>query len=212
MLEPSGLYYPNRLARAFFVAMVDVMGHTGLNTLLNLAGLAEYIDQPPDDSLKRQFDFAALAALSAALEEMYGTRGGRGMALKIGRASFAQGFKRFGAMRGIGDPAFRALPLDKRVVYGLEALALIFNRFTDQTSHIEAVEGAYLFHVEHSPMAWGRNADKPVCHALVGIIQENLRWASNGYEFYVRETQCRASGGESCVFRVNRTAIGEQHP
>lgn len=209
MFEPSGLYYPNRIARAFFVAMDDVMGQNGLNMLLGGANLTQYTAAPPPDNLNREFDFAAIAALSESLEQMYGPRGGRGMALRIGRAAFAHGIKGFGVMRGLGAPAFRALPLDQRIDFGLQALATVFTHFSDQTSIVAADGDALLFKVENSPFAWGRTADKPVCHALVGIIQEALRWASNGYEFYVREVTCRATGGDECIFRINRTAIGD---
>lgn len=209
MIEQSGLYYPNRIARAFFVAMDDVMGQHGLSTLLGLADLKEFLDNPPPDTLDRQFDFAYISALNEALEQMYGARGGRGMALRIGRAAFAQGIKGFGVMKGLGAPAFRALPLDQRIDFGLQALATVFTHFSDQTSSVVSEGDTLLFKVEVSPFAWGRSSDKPVCHALVGIIQESLRWASNGYEFYVREIACRATGSEECVFRINRTAIGE---
>lgn len=185
------------------------MGQNGLNMLLGGAGLSDYMHDPPPDNLNREFDFAAMSALNESLEQMYGPRGGRGMALRIGRAAFAHGIKSFGVMRGLGAPAFRALPLDQRIDFGLQALATIFTHFSDQTSVVATAGDALLFKVETSPFAWGRTADKPVCHALVGIIQEGLRWASNGYEFYVREIACRATGSDECVFRINRTAIGE---
>lgn len=209
MLEPSGLYYPNRVARAFFLAMEDVMGRHGLSALLDLAGLPDYINNPPPDTLDQQFDFAFIAAMNAALEDMYGERGGRGMALRIGRASFSRGIKRFGAMKGISDPAFQALPLQHRAQLGLRALASIFTNFSDQTSRVETTDEAYLFVVDISPMAWGRTADRPVCHALTGIIQECLRWSSNGYEFYVNEVACRVTGSDQCIFRVHQAAIGQ---
>lgn len=209
MLEPSGLYYPNRIARAFFIAMEDVMGRHGLANLLSLADLTAYADSPPPNTLERQFDFAAMAALNEALEGMYGPRGGRGMALRIGRAAFAQGIRHFGVMRGIGDQAFQALPLQQRLDYGLRGLAALFTRFSDQESSTTGDEHALYFRTEFSPMAWGRRADKPVCHAMIGIIQECLRWSSNGYEFYVREVSCRATGADACVFRVNRSAISD---
>lgn len=212
MLEPSGLYYPNRIANAFFLAMEDVMGKHGLSALLGLADLEGYISSPPPDNLERQFDFAAMAALNQALEEMYGERGGRGMALRIGRASFAQGIKRFGAMKGINDPAFQALPLGHRIQLGVQALASIFTNFSDQVTLVQDDKNAYILTVEVSPMSWNRSADRPVCHALVGIIQECLRWASNGYEFYVQETVCRASGGDHCAFRINKMPIGQSEP
>jgi predicted hydrocarbon binding protein len=190
--------------------MDDVMGQHGLRALLDLARLPQYQQAFPPDTLERQFDFAALAALNSALEDAYGARGGRGMALKIGRAAFARGMKEFGVMKGLHDPAFLALPMEKRVNYGLQALALVFNRFTDQQVQIMTEADSYLFRVEVSPFAWGRTADKPVCHALIGVIQECLSFASNGYEFYVRETACRAVGAEACIFRINKTAIGEK--
>jgi hypothetical protein len=209
VLEPSGLYLPNRIARAFFLAMDDVMGQHGLSQLLEYAQLTHYTDAYPPDTLDKQFDCADLSSLSMGLEQMYGARGGRGMALRIGRASFAQGLKRFGAMRGVADPAFRALPLEKRIDYGLRGLAAIYTRFSDQKTSVQADDDGYQVIIENSPMTWGRSADKPVCHAQTGIIQECLRWASNGYEFYVRETTCRAQGPDACIFKVNKVAIGE---
>lgn len=84
VLEPSGLYYPNRLARAFFIAMNEVMGQTGLKTLLETAGLHHYAQQWPTDTLERRFDFAEMAAIHESLEAMYGIRGGRGLASRSG--------------------------------------------------------------------------------------------------------------------------------
>ncbi|HEX2619743.1 MAG TPA: 4-vinyl reductase [Phototrophicaceae bacterium] len=213
MLEPSGLYYPNRIARLFFLAMEDVMGKGGLNALLSLAELDTYIDEPPPNNLARQFDFVAISSMTQALENIYGARGGRGMALRIGRACFARGMKSFGAMAGMTDPAFVALPLSTKTRLGLDALAAIFTNFSDQHSTVKEFTDYYEFSTEVSPMAWGRTADKPVCHALTGIIQESLRWASDGYEFHVQEVNCRATGADACVFRVNKKPIGQvTHP
>lgn len=209
MLEPSGLYYPNRIARLFFTAMEDVMGKSAFNALLSLAGLESYVNQPPPDTLARQFDFAYMAAICEALEDIYGARGGRGMALRIGRATFARGLKAFGAMGGMSDPAFQALPLDTRTQLGLQALAAVFTNFSDQRTAINEEADYYFVTTDTSPMAWGRTTGKPVCHALTGIIQEGLRWASDGYEYVVQETMCRAAGDSQCVFRVNKKPIGQ---
>jgi len=205
VLEPSGLYYPNRLARYFVLAMEDVMGKSGVGMVLNMAR----VEQMPPDTLAREFDFAWMASLNLALEEMYGPRGGRGLALRIGRSCFAQGMKSFGALAGVSDAAFKALPLDARCRLGLAALADIFTNFSDQKTTFSENDRSYQMVVEVSPMAWGRTADKPVCHALVGILQESLRWVSNGHEFYVNETQCRATGSDTCVFTVNKKPIGQ---
>jgi hypothetical protein len=206
--RPSGLYYPNRIVGFVFQAMDDVMGQGGLNALLGLAKLDSYIGHPPPDNLAKAFDFADLAALSLALEEMYGIRGGRGMALRVGRAAFSRGMKTFGALAGVQDPAFRQLARDERCQIGLQALAQIFNRFSDQKSTFREDELSFHFIAEPSPIAWGRTSEKPVCHLLGGMITECLRWASNGHEYYVFESTCRACGDARCTFSMNKTPIG----
>jgi predicted hydrocarbon binding protein len=110
----------------------------------------------------------------------------------------------------MGDAAFRALPLEQRLDLGLQALASLFSHFTDQASSVSAENNTFVFRVDVSPFAWGRTSDKPVCHALIGVVQECLSWASNGYEFHVWETNCRACGADACTFRVNKTPIGEK--
>jgi len=186
------------------------MGQNGLNALLSLAGLEQYIDDPPPNTLDRQFDFAHMAALNQALEDMYGGRGGRGIALRIGRACFSRGLRDFGAFGGVSDPAFQALSMDDRIFTGLKALAAIFNNFSDQHTEVEDDDNKFQVIVDDSPMAWGRQSDKPVCHALGGIMQECLRWVSNGYEFYLQEVSCHAVSRDECIFTINKKPIGRR--
>ena len=91
IIPPSGFYYPNKIARIFLSAMEEIMGKNGLNAVLNMARQSNLIDNYPPDNLDKEFDFSQFSVLNAALEEMYGPRGGRGLALRGGRASFARG-------------------------------------------------------------------------------------------------------------------------
>ena len=190
------------------MATDDVMGKHGLSAVLSLAGLETFQEHSPPDDLARQFDFAYMAALNQAFEDMYGARGGRGMALRIGRAAFSQGMKNFGAFAGMNAPSYQALPLEKQMGIGLQALAAVFTRFSDQETQVQAAGDVYNIIVDNSPMIWGRVTDKPACHALVGIIQESLHWSTVGHEFHVHETTCRAAGGDQCIFRVNKKPMG----
>ena len=74
--EKSGYYYPNKFARLAIEAMGEIMGRNGLNAILNLAGLQQYVDNYPPDNLEKGFDFVEFTALNVALEDMYGPRGG----------------------------------------------------------------------------------------------------------------------------------------
>jgi len=194
--EKSGFYYPNKFARITIEALEEVMGKNGLNAILNLAGLSELINNYPPDNLDKQFDFAYFTALCTALEEMYGPRGGRGLALRAGRATFADALRGFGALAGVGDLAFKVLPLAAKLRIGLPAMANIFTQFSDQISNVHDEGDRYIYTLERCPMCWNRKADRPVCYVGQGLLQEGLRWVSGGHEFKVDLATCIAKGDD----------------
>ncbi len=105
-IPKSGFYYANKFARISLLAYEDVMGKNGLNAILNLAGLSNLIDNYPPDNLEREFDFADFTAIHIGLEDMYGPRGGRGLALRAGRATFNDGAQEFRRIGWRGRPGF----------------------------------------------------------------------------------------------------------
>jgi hypothetical protein len=194
--EKSGFYYPNKFARITIEALEEVMGKNGLNAILHLAGLPELINNYPADNLEKQFDFAYFTALCVALEEMYGPRGGRGLALRAGRATFADALRGFGALAGVGDLAFKVLPLAAKLKIGLPAMANIFTQFSDQISNVHDEGEKYTYTLERCPMCWNRKSDRPVCYVGQGLLQEGLRWVSGGHEFKVDLASCIACGDD----------------
>ncbi len=206
--EASGFYYPNKFARIYIMAMEEIMGKNGLNAILHLAGLSDYIGNYPPDDLEKQFDFAYFTALNTALEEMYGPRGGRGLALRAGRATFAEGLKGFGALAGVGDLAFKVLPLPQKLKIGLPAMANILTQFSDQISNVNEEEDKFVYTLERCPMCWKRKADRPVCYAGQGLLQEGLRWVSGGHEFKVDMTTCIAKGDDMGRYVIFKEPIG----
>jgi predicted hydrocarbon binding protein len=196
------LYYPNRIARIYLQAMEEVMGKNGLNAILNLANLKNLIDNYPPENLEREFDFADYSALNGALEEMYGARGGRGLAQRAGRASFAQGLRNFGALAGAGDLAFKVLPLGAKLKLGIPAMAKVFSTVSDQKSTVEETDDEYLYKMKPCPVCHGRKSEKPMCYAGLGLLQEGLKWVSGGHEFKVYERECIACGDDACVLVV----------
>ncbi|RME90222.1 MAG: 4-vinyl reductase [Anaerolineae bacterium] len=209
LVEKSGLYYPNKFGLIIVKALEDVMGRNGLNAILNLAGLTQYIDNYPPDNLEKGFDFAELSAIGIALEEMYGPRGGRGLALRAGRATFADALKNFGALAGVGDLAFKVLPLQAKLRIGIPAMAKIFSQVSDQLTTVEEKENEFIYTIHKCPVCWGRSGmDKPVCFIAVGLLQEGLKWVSGGNEFRVNESKCVACGDEVCEFVIQKEPIG----
>ncbi|MEW6180199.1 MAG: 4-vinyl reductase [Chloroflexota bacterium] len=206
-IPKSGLYYPNKIARIAILAYEEVMGKNGLNAILNLAGLPHLINNYPPDNLERQFDFADFSAIQGALEEMYGPRGGRGLALRAGRATFDAALRNFGALAGVGDLAFKVLPLHAKLRIGLPAMARIFTQTSDQLSTVEEKDDHFVYIIHRCPVCWGRQTDKPACFIATGLLQEGLKWVSGGHEFRVNQTTARSVGDETCNFVIMKEPI-----
>jgi hypothetical protein len=205
--EKSGFYYPNKFARITIEALEEVMGKNGLNAILHLAGLSEIINNYPPDNLEKEYDFAYFTALCVALEEMYGPRGGRGLALRAGRATFADALRGFGALAGVGDLAFKVLPLAAKLKIGLPAMANIFTQFSDQISNVHEEGDKYVYTLERCPMCWNRKSDRPVCYVGQGLLQEGLRWVSGGHEFKVDLQSCIACGDDMGRYIIYKEPI-----
>src|SRR5690606_31906264 len=107
------------------------------------------------DNLERQFDFADFSAFNLALEELYGPRGGRGLALRAGRAAFADALRNFGALAGAGDLAFKVLPLHAKMRIGLMAMARIFTQISDQKTSVQERENDFVYTIHRCPVCWG---------------------------------------------------------
>lgn len=207
LVTESGYYYPNKMGRILLVAMEEVMGRNGLNALLNLVELRQFINDLPPDNLEKEFDFAHISNLLRGLDEVYGPRGGRGLALRGGRAIFSRGLKQFGALAGVGDLAFKVLPLQTKLKIGVPAVARIFTQFSDQQSRVEEYDDHFLYYIERCSMCWGRETDRPLCHVAVGILQETLRWISGGLEFRVDIIECIGQGDKAGILRIDKEPI-----
>ena len=207
-IEKSGYYYANKFALIILDALSDIMGENGLKAVLNLAHLPELIDNYPPDNLQKEFDFADVSAINQALEEMYGPRGGRGLALRVGRSTFADALKNFGALAGAGDMAFKILPLHTKMRIGIPAMARIFSQLSDQYSTSKEVDDTFVYTIHRCPVCWGRHeSDKPVCYIAVGLLQEGLKWLSGGKDFRVNESKCIAMGDAVCEFVIQKKPL-----
>ncbi len=173
-----------------------------------MANLQHLLDNLPPDNLNREFDFANFSSIWGALEEMYGPRGGRGLALRAGRATFAEGLRNFGALAGAGDLAFKVLPLQTKLKVGIPAMARIFSQTSDQHSTVEEKEDHYIYTIHKCPVCYGRHTEKACCFVATGLLQEGLKWVSGGHEFRVNESKCLAIGEEVCEFIIQKEPIG----
>lgn len=200
-------YYPNKMGRIVLMALEEVLGKKNVGQVLKQADLLTYVNHYPLDNLELNFSFSDLSRLQVALEQLYGPRAGRGIALRAGRVCFKYGLKEFGPMMGFTDLAFRLLPWDVKLQSGAEVFADIFNRFTDQRVRVESTPQYLFWHIDLCPVCWQRVTDTPVCDLAVGILQESMYWVSGGKVFTVEETNCIAKGDPACTILIHKEAL-----
>jgi predicted hydrocarbon binding protein len=200
-------YWPNKMGRMMLLALEDVMGKNGVNAVLNLAKLRHLINNYPPNNLDLGWSFEEMSALNQALEDMYGPRGGKGLAIRAGRAGLYYALKDFGAVLGVSDLAFRLLPLGIKIKVGLNAMAETFNKTSDQVVRLEEERDHFLYHIDRCPVCWGRTADVPICHAGLGLLQEGLHWVTGGKNIRVEEIACIAKGDPSCTYIIDKRPL-----
>jgi predicted hydrocarbon binding protein len=200
-------HYPNRMGRIILLSMEEVMGRNGVNALLKLASLPSLIENYPTDTAEPAFAFSTVSNLTEMLEQAYGPHGGRGLALRIGRACFNYGVRHYSTQLGLTQMAFRLLPLPSKLHAGASAFAELFNNFTDQRVRVEEEDGTILWHIERCPLCWERKAQDPVCHLAVGLLQEALYWLSGGKVFNVEEKTCIAAGDQTCTIVIDQSPL-----
>lgn len=194
-------HYPQKMGRIILLGMEEVIGKAGVNAILDLAALDS--NAPAEQGLS----FEAVKQLHLALEQAYGPRGGRGVALRTGRACFKYGLKEYGSMLGLTEMAFRLLPLSTKLHTGAHSFADLFNKNTDQKVRVEETEAHIFWHIERCPLCWERTEEEPICHLAVGLLQEALYWLSGGKVFSVEETACHARGDSHCTITILKTPL-----
>jgi hypothetical protein len=200
-------FFPNKMGQIMLHAMEEVMGRNGVNAVLNLARLSHRIGHYPPNNFDKEFAFEEVGQLLQALDEMYGPRGGRGLARRAGRSCFKFGVRDFGPMRGIADLTFRVVPLGMKLRVGFEVLAQTFNKFTDHLVRLGEDDQHFHWIMERCGTCWGRKSNSPCCHLAVGILEEGLYWVSGGKNFYVEEVTCIAAGDRACTILVGKQPL-----
>jgi predicted hydrocarbon binding protein len=198
---------PNRLGRILLLAMEEIIGRNGVNAVLNQAKLRNRINNYPKNTMDKSFRFDETSQIMVAFEASYGVRGGRGLALRIGRACFKHILHEYGPEMGFTDLAFRTLPLDEKIQKMVDTFAEVFNKSSDQLVTISDSGDRYLWTINRCPFCWHRRAEESVCLLPAGLLQEALYWVSGGIFFSIEEAECIAKGDGACVIVIDKQPL-----
>jgi len=212
MAEQKQYFYPNRMGVIILRSMEELVGKAALDEILQVGGLGAYSERYPPNDLELGFPFEHLSALQAAVEEVHGAAAGRELNRKVGQMCLNNGLREFNPLLGIADLPVRVMPLSLKLHVGFDIFAMVFNRFSDQVVSLSEDQKFYYWIIERCPVCWGRHTDAPCCHLAVGILEESLRWATNGQDFLVAETTCIAQGDPTCTISISKRPVAPSAP
>ncbi len=198
----------NRMGNALGEAVEEILDDNGVNLVSKQDILPALVDPRPGDEPCPDADYtpARLDRLQSILETEYGSRGGRGLSVRIGRASFKYLLGAFGSEYGLMEPSFRLLPLKVKMKKGSEVLAGLFNAYTDLNIRQEQDEQYLYWHVERQPHL--AENEGPRCCLPMGMLQEARYWVRAGKVFEVEEKDRASDGSPARMLRVHRSPIG----
>jgi predicted hydrocarbon binding protein len=207
--DNEGLFYPNRWPRIILTSTEEIVGEKGVNALLNMAGLSEYINNYPPDNMKKEFPFDHVGKLQQAFWDMYGPRGARAFATRAGEKTFNDGLESFGSVAKAGKAVMKVGSLERRISLGLNFFAKFFNTVSDQVVSVEENDKEWLWVLEKCPMCTKRSADAPVCHLAVGVLQGALAFAAEGVRFRITPTECQAMDAERGLITIEKQPLNQ---
>ena len=204
----SGFLHPNKAVLGQLLALEDLMGKNGVSAVLNLSGLKAWIDHYPPDNLDRQIDFSEIAAVQLALEEIYGVRAGRNMARRSGWPGLQGLLADIGALDPLRALAQRPQAPAERMAIAVASLAKAISQVSDQVCQVQPVAANVELATRPCPHCWGRQASEPICHAMLGALEELCNLVAGELAWSVTETACCAAGAEECRFLVQPAPTG----
>ena len=201
------LFYPNKMGRVFLLTLQEVLVQDGYTDLLNLTDCTQFLQKLPPTNWVKEFDFNIISRLNQGIEELYGPRGGRRLALSAGEKYFQSGWGAEYTLSAAGNVALKARSLPEKLKSGLGSIARHISEVSDQSTWIVEQERQIEYHVANCPVCWNRTVDQPVCQHTVGFLQGAGHWFSSGLDFRVKQTSCYAMGDERCIFRIDTEPI-----
>jgi hypothetical protein len=195
------------IGRIAILAMQEILGQDAVDLVLELARSKKYHSPISTSNPELKFPFEQIGQIQATLEQAYGSRAGRGLSMRVGRACFKYSLREFGCGLGVTGLSFNLLPLPVRIRVGCEALAGFINQFSDQRVNFEQDKGYIYFRIAPCPHCGDGQIKSPCCGVAVGFLLEALHWVSAGKYFLVEENRGVVCGDSKCTIAIDRTPL-----
>ncbi len=206
------LDFPNDYMRWAIMAIEETVGEAKTVNILREAGLERLIGNLPPANMEFEgLKYSDYSALNKAIMNTLGSPA-RALARRIGQLSARYSIEQESALFGFASTALKLMPVNMRLKVALNNMAQGFRKLAAKKGQtldlrVEELPTKFLYTSYTCPVCNGLLSDEPMCHIFIGTIQAGAAWLTDGKEFRVVETQCRAMGAPACIFELYKTPV-----
>jgi len=180
----------------------------GVQEIIGQAGIQEILETEVSQPCVESVSCEQAQSWLSAVRQQYGVQGGRGLAVRAGRAGFQYFLREYGAKTGLTDIDFRTLPVKQRLLAGMQRLVDAFNLWSNGNIQINESGGQWICSFDQTMP----NPDQNLCcaagHFLAGLLQEYLYWASGGRHYMLaRVESCQSGDVHNCAVLINQQSL-----
>jgi predicted hydrocarbon binding protein len=188
--------------RIWLETVQNVIGHNGLNAVLNHGNLNQYIDNFPPADYEMQIAAEEISDLFSSLYEVFGQKGSYSLLLRIGRERARIGIEKYnkGMMKALLVAA-RLVPETTKMRLSLERLVGEQNQVFPDSMDLHETDQFFVLTYRENFESEKITSESPVCGATLGSLQYGMEWIT-GHPHKVEEVECRAMGQPADVFRI----------
>lgn len=195
----------NNAFRAVLLGVEDVVGPSGMATVLRQAALLQYVrNYPPPNMEPGGHRQSYVSRVDKALFDIYGERGARAILQQVGRGQARSGMADNPALVNATRLALRFMPRRLQIKFVLDTVTKQVNAETGTAAKIIEEGADFYFDDPTCTHCIGWQHGKAVCYVVAGFMGQVLSRMIEGCDFKVEEIACFAKGDASCRFRIQQ--------
>lgn len=205
MMQRKQISHSGLLGQILLDGLEEIIGENGVTAVLDQARLHRALQFSKKETLNHEpID---VVEIQAALEALYGERGGQGTVMQAGRVSFHNILRDYGDDMGLNNPEFRLHSTVHKIKDGLRILAEKFTEFFPGQILISEDETAWIWQVCCDPARTNPSLLKSCGVFISGILQEFTQWVAGGKHYLLDQVISDGVEEEIGRIRIEKQAI-----
>lgn len=201
---PEDITMTNIAFRTILVGVEEIIGKNGLKTILNMAGLSQYIDNlPPSNLEKGTAKISDCSKYENAIREIFGDKGSKAILFNVGTAQAMAGIEENKELVEATLKAFEGMDNVERIRIVLNTAAAEASEQIGTEIVVTEDGDDFLYEEKQCSHCFGMKTTEPICHIISGFVYALVKIATGKGDYEVTQIKCAGMGDESCIIRVS---------